>query len=85
MARLFALVLMLVGIYVGLTVYTEGADGVFGGIFAGAKDEAPDAAASDTEEWMPEAPSSARVPPTERVREKAQGAVDDRYERRAAQ
>ena len=87
MARLIAVVLMLVGIYVGLTVYTEGSDRAFGGLLAGATSEASDAAATDTDEWSPEEPAapSARVPITQRVREKAQGAVDARFQRTAEQ
>ena len=87
MARLIAVVLMLVAIYVGLTVYTEGADRALGGLFAGAAPELSDAAATDTEEWSPGEPAapSARVPITQRVREKAQGAVDDRFQRTAEQ
>jgi hypothetical protein len=34
MGRLFGLILMVAAIYVGLTLYTEGFDNAFGGIFA---------------------------------------------------
>lgn len=38
MAKLLAIVLMVVAIWVGLTVFTEGTDRAFGGLFAGSSD-----------------------------------------------
>ena len=35
MGKLIAIVLMVVAIWVGVTVFTEGADRAFGGLFAG--------------------------------------------------
>jgi hypothetical protein len=35
MVKLFAIVLIVAAIWIGLTVYTEGADRAFGGLFAG--------------------------------------------------
>jgi hypothetical protein len=77
MARLIGVVLMLVGIYVGLTVYTEGTDRAFGGLFAGA--DSQDSAVGDTEEWTPEEPGApaARQPKNHPRPEKAQGARDE--------
>jgi hypothetical protein len=35
MGKLFAIVLMVIAIWVGITVFTEGSDRAFGGLFAG--------------------------------------------------
>jgi hypothetical protein len=35
MARLFGIVLILLGIWTGIEVYTEGVNGAFGGLFSG--------------------------------------------------
>ena len=35
MGKLFAIVLMVIGIWVAVTVYSEGTDRTFGGLFAG--------------------------------------------------
>ena len=35
MGKLFAIVLMVIGIWVAVTVYSEGTDRAFGGLFAG--------------------------------------------------
>lgn len=91
MARLVGLILMLVGIYLGVVVYTEGADAAFGGIFASA-DEADfedgastldDAEQQETAAREPERPAGAptRMPITSRVREKVQRTMDERAER----
>ena len=38
MAKLLAIVLMVIAIWVGVTVFTEGSDRAFGGLFAGSSD-----------------------------------------------
>jgi len=38
MGKLFAIALILAAIWIGLTVYTQGADQAFGGLFAGSSD-----------------------------------------------
>jgi hypothetical protein len=86
MARLIGIPLMLLGIYVGLTVYTEGADHAFGGLLAGASGDAAEDAAAVTAGVSPSAPSqqaapAARQPITVRVRDRVQGAVDERADR----
>ena len=50
MGRLFAIILIVLGVWVGLEVYTNGVDGAFGGMFADAYEppatrSAPDRAA----------------------------------------
>jgi hypothetical protein len=35
MGKLFAIVLIAIAVWVGLTIYTEGTDQAFGGLFAG--------------------------------------------------
>ena len=37
MGKLLAIVLMVIAIWVGLTVFTEGSDRAFGGLFAGSR------------------------------------------------
>ena len=83
MGRVFALLLMIVGIYVGITVYTEGTDRAFGGLFAGAGEDSSDTALGDDAEAWGEASAPAPVPITQRVRAKVQGEVDERYRRSA--
>ena len=42
MGKLFGIILLVLGIWLGVEVFTEGVDGAFGGIFAsGSADEAP--------------------------------------------
>ena len=43
MGKIFGILLMVIGIWAGITVYTEGVDAAFGGLFAGARREAADA------------------------------------------
>jgi hypothetical protein len=47
MGRLFGLLLIVLGIYLGITVYEKGVDAVFGGVFAGSRASAPPALDSD--------------------------------------
>jgi hypothetical protein len=42
MSKAFGLIVMMIGLYVGMTIYTEGIDSAFGGILASqSEDEAP--------------------------------------------
>ncbi len=44
MGKIFGILLIVVGVWVGITVFTEGTDRAFGGLFAsGAADSAPEA------------------------------------------
>ena len=42
MAKAFGILVIVVGIWVGLTVFTEGTDAAFGGLFAGSEKEVAD-------------------------------------------
>jgi hypothetical protein len=42
MGKIFGILLIVVGVWVGLTIFTEGTDHAFGGVFAGAKTAADD-------------------------------------------
>ena len=37
MGKIFGILLIVVGIWVGITIYTEGADAAFGGLLGGAR------------------------------------------------
>jgi hypothetical protein len=39
MMKVFGILLIVVGVWVGITVFTEGSDKAFGGLFAGEKTE----------------------------------------------
>jgi hypothetical protein len=84
MARLVGFILMLVAIYLGVVVYTEGTDRAFGGLFASAE-EAPveaeegPAATAIEDERAPGTPAPSAI--TSRVRDRVQSAVDERSDR----
>ena len=66
MGKIYGIVLIVVGIWVGMTIYTEGLDHAFGGVFTklGAEPAGRDVR-----------------PPTERIRDRVQSATDERTER----
>jgi len=73
MGKIFGILLMVIGIWAGITVYTEGVDAAFGGLFAGSKRADGDASGR---------------PITRRTGEavgKAFQAYDDQTEKRAAE
>ena len=90
MGRAFGLVLMLIALYVGMAIYTEGIENVFGGAFA------PLQPASDREEplatpltpgaQMADAPSEPRrrrrVPITRSVRDRVKADLESGTRRR---
>jgi hypothetical protein len=42
MGKVFGILVIVVGVWVGLTVFTEGTDSAFGGLFAGSDEEMAD-------------------------------------------
>ncbi len=66
MGKIYGIVLLVVGIWVGMTIYTEGLDNAFGGVFSKLGGES---VGRDVR------------PPTERIRERVQSAADERTER----
>ena len=71
MGKIYGILLIVVGIWVGMTVFTEGVDNAFGGLFSKL---GRDPVVTDTR------------PPTQRIRERVQGSIDestDRIERLA--
>ena len=66
MGKIYGIALIVVGIWVGMTIFTEGLDNAFGGIFTkiGAEPVGRDVRA-----------------PTERIRDRVQSAADERTER----
>ncbi len=68
MMKIFGILLIVVGVWVGLTIYTEGSDAAFGGLFAGEKIEGE----SDDGRPLPA-----------RVKEQVTGAYQLQEERRA--
>jgi hypothetical protein len=44
MGKIFGILMIVIGIWVGLTVFREGTDAAFGGLFADAKKETADTA-----------------------------------------
>jgi len=91
MGKVFALLLIAVGVYVGLTVYDEGVDRAFGGLFARSSASTTQAAvplerddpgaadrAADARIARESSPGSYRAGAvTTRVRERVTGAVDE--------
>jgi hypothetical protein len=81
MGKMFGILLVILAIWVGLTVYDKGVDRAFGGLFAGSKKEAPhrvattrvepDASVSDEPEER-----ARPAPITERVRERVTGSME---------
>jgi hypothetical protein len=43
MGKIFGILLIVLAIWVGLTIFNEGTDSAFGGLFAGPRNEAADA------------------------------------------
>jgi hypothetical protein len=43
MGKVFGILLIVIGVWVGLTIFNEGTDAAFGGLFRGANTEASDA------------------------------------------
>lgn len=87
MGRLVGIVLLVLGIYVGVTVATEGVDPLFGGLLASPSRDgahaaaAPEASASSEPAWGEPAAAEPPRPITTRVRDRVQSAVDERAER----
>jgi hypothetical protein len=79
LARIFGLLLIVLGIYLGLTVYEQGVDGALGGLFArGRASEAPAASpvaddAAPAESRRAGSPSPGAI--TQRVRQRVTEAV----------
>jgi hypothetical protein len=87
-AKAFGIILMLVAMYVGMTLYSDGIEQAFGGIFApidgqeiaGTALMEPDPYAASAGDLAP-----VKAPITQRVRERVQGHIDrgaarnDRY------
>jgi hypothetical protein len=73
LGRLLGLILFVIAIYVGLTIYTEGTDRAFGGIFAESGSHSPDPSAADP--YATE-PSRSSTPITERVEERWRDYLD---------
>ncbi len=81
MGRVFGLLLIVLGIYLGVTVYEKGVDAAFGGVFARSRPETAPGAATDA---AGDAPTSARRPGTvspgavtQRVRQRVTGAIQE--------
>jgi hypothetical protein len=70
MGKAFGLVLMVIALWAGLEIYTEGMQGAFGGVFAatGVVEEATPA--------TPGAPAAPRQRPTEAVRDRVTGHME---------
>ena len=66
MGKIYGIMLIVIGIWLGMTIYTEGLDNAFGGLFTKL---GPNPVVQD------------RRPPTERIRDRVQGATDERTER----
>ena len=92
MGRLFRIVLVLGALYVGITIYTEGIDNAFGGVFEGILEpiepvderEDPTATALTPAAQMADAPSERRrrVPVTQAVRERVNDHMETGARRR---
>jgi hypothetical protein len=88
LARIFGLLLIVAGIYLGVTVYQEGVDGAFGGVFARSGASAPAEAGGDSGDAAPAPRRPGTVSPgavTQRVRERVTRAVQEGARRRAGE
>ena len=66
MGKIYGILLIVVGVWVGMAIFTEGIDNAFGGLFSRL---APSTEARDPR------------PPMQRIRERVQGVHDARAER----
>ena len=88
MGRIFGIVLMLVALYVGMTVYAEGIENAFGGAFAPIEPidqgEEPLATHLTPAAQMADAPTERRrrVPVTQAVRERVNAHMESGARRR---
>lgn len=88
MGKAFGLILMLISLYIGMTIYTEGIEAAFGGIFAPIDSmndaEAPSALGLTPAAQEADAPRERvrRVPITEQVRDRVTGYVEEGARRR---
>jgi len=88
MGRIFGLALMLIALYVGMTVYTEGLENAFGGAFAPIEPiderEEPLATHLTPAAQMADAPTERRrrVPVTQAVRERVNSHMETGARRR---
>jgi hypothetical protein len=88
MGRIFGIVLVLIAIYVGMTVYTEGIENAFGGAFAPLEPvdgrEEPTASYLTPAAQMADAPTERRrrVPVTQAVRERVNADMETGARRR---
>ncbi|MFQ5514092.1 MAG: hypothetical protein ACE5FG_06590 [Myxococcota bacterium] len=67
MGKVFAIGLIVLGIWVGLSVYTDGSERAFGGLFSGFS--------------RPEAETLQKDPPLDRIRSRAEAARDEGLDR----
>ena len=73
MGRLVGLVLFVLALYIGVTIYTEGTDHAFGGVFSWLGADSPDPSAANP--YATE-PSRGSTPITDRVEEKWRNYLD---------
>jgi hypothetical protein len=69
MGKIFGILVIILGIWIGLTIYTEGTHQAFGGIFASFGESGSPTEVSDTRN------------PLQRIRERSQQAQDEGYDR----
>jgi hypothetical protein len=79
MAKVFGLLLIVLGIYLGITVYEEGVDAAFGGVFGRSEAPVAEETAPDDEGRPPAEPRPGARPGavTQRVRERVNAAVQE--------
>ncbi|HVP29692.1 MAG TPA: hypothetical protein VMW35_11090 [Myxococcota bacterium] len=85
MGKIFGFLLIVIAVYVGLTVYDQGVDRAFGGLFARSHASAPppgreaerEPVVSDRGDDAPSADGPRRVPITQAVRERVTGAMQE--------
>lgn len=80
MQKLIGIIIIVIGIWVGIEVYTQGVDGAFGGIFAslgGGGDAPSQASQPDAAPSAPKAHSSV----VQRAGDRVQGHIDQGEER----
>ena len=79
MAKLLAIGLIVVAIWVGLEYYTEGSEGAFGGILSSASQEERTAGAGSADELMSQPSSPARM--MGKMVDRAHRATEQNYQR----
>ena len=75
MAKAFGLILMLIALYIGLTIYTEGIENAYGGIFAPIASSDGD---SSTATHLTPTAGTAAAPTERRPRQRITEAIRDR-------